>query len=204
MIELAKISSIKGADIEFDPTLLEDEEQITDEQVAQKIKDREDILIKQINRVIQVPVQRNFERLDEELNKQQVLAIHASSFFPRDNTLRDFDDNQVFPLTDTIMLAPVDLPHLFSATELEYHIFSDDPVETITLSFQRLLDDGTLEQIGDAETSTISSSDQIISSTISGAHTISNDIGAYFIKAVFTSVNNTNLKIKKIIILHHR
>lgn len=204
MIELAKISSLKGSDIEFEPTLLEDEEQITDEQVAQKIKDREDKFIKQVNRVIQVPIQRNFERLDEELNKQQVLAIHASSFFPRDNSLRDFDNNEVFPVTDTIMLAPVDLPQLFSVTELKYHVFSDDAVDTITLSFQRLLDDGALEQIGDAETSTISSSDQIITSAISGAHVINNDIGSYFIKAVFTSVNDTNLKIKKVIILHHR
>lgn len=199
MIELAKISSLKSKDIEF---VVETE--ITDEQIAQKIKDREDKLIKQINRTIQVPIQKNFERLDEELNKQEVLAIHASAFVSEDNSLRDFDSNQVFPIANTVMFASVHLPHLFSVTELRYHVFSNDPIETITLSFQRLLDDGTLEQIGDSKTSTISSDNEIITSTISGDHIVNNEIGAYFIKAVFTSINNTNLKIKKVIILHHR
>jgi len=160
MIELAKISRLKGTDLEFEsPGSLDDP--ITDERIFEMLEVREDELLKEINERIQVPVQTNFERLDEELNKQQVLAIHASSFVPEDNTDRDFISNQVLPLTDPVMLAPVDLPHLFSVTELKYHVFSDDAVETITFSFQRLLDDGTLEQIGDAVISTISSADQI-------------------------------------------
>ena len=194
MIELEKISSLKKSDIEI----------VDPEQAAEAIKDREDALIEQTNRLIQAPTQRNFERLDEDLNKQEILAIPAVSFVPEDNADRVFDDNQVFPKIDTMMFAPVNLPHLFTVTEINYHVFSDDASENITLSFQRIKDDGTLEQIGDTVISPFSASDVIINSKIIGSHVVNNNIGSYFIKADFSRKNFSNLKIKKVIILHHR
>lgn len=203
MLEIATINRLVEEEIDLDLPIGE-EEPVTSNNLSEVLDERERALITQINNKIQKPIQSNFDRMNEEFNKEEQTAIPACGFFPEDNSTRAFNGNQVYPVSDTTMLATVQLPHLFTITDLKYHVYSNHGSSVITFTLYRIDDNGDLETIGTTESSTISTGAEVIEMSISGSHLVNNQLGAYFLKAEFGTANDPNLKINKVIIIHHR
>jgi hypothetical protein len=158
----------------------------------------------QINNRIQKPIENTLVSLNEELNKKEFLSVSGMAFIPIDNTERSIASNQVYPVSNLVMVAPVNLSHGYTINAMKYFVYSNSATQTISFQLERILDNGLLEVISTPIASKFLGQDQVLTDTFTATHTVNNEIGAYFIRATFTQFNDADLRINKVLIDYNR